>query len=684
MHSFTTHLRRLFVLAVLLGVATNAHAQRTVTVRLNTATLPDTLSPSGVIKVMGDVNEGAGGVAPYTLPDGNIISWTPSGDGESTLVVENVGGDYWETSFQIPNEATTQFKFHSIQAQADGVDGWEADPNPTIGPGTSDTTLTLHYFESNFEWHGESGDRGPYDWRPFESKEDSVAVLFRVAMNGAESNADGYDVTANAPAQIIGVRGDPATGVIDWGATNVHLERESTTANQPANRMYSGVAYFPASAAGSLQEYKFVIDGENFSGGNAWEEGDLAGNRSFTIPSEDTTLHWVFYGNTAPSPAVPVEGTVIFTVDLRPFEEIGLFDLAAGDTLWVFGSFNGWDGCPTLNPDDCLMQRVPGETQFEIAVPMSEFIGRQFAFKYFLDFNDETFTERWGSAPPDGWEEGHATGTDRFFNFAGDANQFLDLHFFNDITVDNVIPEGNTIDVHFTVDMNPAIDNQARPFDPATDSVYIRLTDPHWAFTQGVVGEGHPPTHSFLDDEDGDGIYTGTFTVSGPTYSGLTFRYVYGVEGDATDETGTGTTEPGRSRVHYIRPNQDGSWPSEYTLPDHVFNLAGPLPFETNPAFATAVEPVAGELPSRITLGQNYPNPFNPSTAFEYGLTSTEHVTVRVFDALGRVVATLVDEVQTASTYRVTFDANQLASGVYLYQLKTPSQVMSRTMVLVR
>ena len=63
---------------------------------------------------------------------------------------------------------------------------------------------------------------------------------------------------------------------------------------------------------------------------------------------------------------------MVFTVDLRAFETIGLFDRARGDTLWVYGSFNGWQDCPDLNPDLCLMTAVPGEDQFSATLLIQE------------------------------------------------------------------------------------------------------------------------------------------------------------------------------------------------------------------------------------------------------------------------------------------------------------------------
>jgi hypothetical protein len=76
-------------------------------------------------------------------------------------------------------------------------------------------------------------------------------------------------------------------------------------------------------------------------------------------------------------------------------------------------------------------------------------------------------------------------------------------------------------------------------------------------------------------------------------------------------------------------------------------------------------------IPARFALQQNYPNPFNPTTQIPYEIpVGTRHaVSLRVYDVLGREVATLVDEVKQPGTYAVKFDGSGLASGVYFYRL---------------
>ncbi len=75
--------------------------------------------------------------------------------------------------------------------------------------------------------------------------------------------------------------------------------------------------------------------------------------------------------------------------------------------------------------------------------------------------------------------------------------------------------------------------------------------------------------------------------------------------------------------------------------------------------------------PDKFELKQNYPNPFNPSTSIEYSLNKAAHVTLRVFDVLGRQVAVLADEYRQAGSYKVSYDAGRLSSGVYYYTLTT-------------
>ena len=75
-------------------------------------------------------------------------------------------------------------------------------------------------------------------------------------------------------------------------------------------------------------------------------------------------------------------------------------------------------------------------------------------------------------------------------------------------------------------------------------------------------------------------------------------------------------------------------------------------------------------IPKEFSLSQNYPNPFNPSTNIEFNIPARSFVLLRVFDIMGREVATLINQETPAGTYQVTFDASQLPGGVYFYRLQ--------------
>ncbi len=89
-------------------------------------------------------------------------------------------------------------------------------------------------------------------------------------------------------------------------------------------------------------------------------------------------------------------------------------------------------------------------------------------------------------------------------------------------------------------------------------------------------------------------------------------------------------------------------------------------------------------IPNEYALEQNYPNPFNPTTIINYQLPIGKYVTLKIYDVLGREVATLVDEFKEEGYYEVSFDASKLTSGVYFYRLQSGIFNSVRKMLLLR
>jgi hypothetical protein len=93
---------------------------------------------------------------------------------------------------------------------------------------------------------------------------------------------------------------------------------------------------------------------------------------------------------------------------------------------------------------------------------------------------------------------------------------------------------------------------------------------------------------------------------------------------------------------------------------------------------------VSVEIPNVYSLEQNYPNPFNPSTTIKYSIAEDGFVKLAIYNLLGEEVTTIVNSTQKAGKYEVTFNANNLATGVYIYRLETGSFTSSKKLMLMK
>jgi subtilisin family serine protease len=87
-------------------------------------------------------------------------------------------------------------------------------------------------------------------------------------------------------------------------------------------------------------------------------------------------------------------------------------------------------------------------------------------------------------------------------------------------------------------------------------------------------------------------------------------------------------------------------------------------------------------LPTEFNLSQNYPNPFNPATTISFALPSDNHISLKVYDILGKEVANLVDDYRSAGSYSVNFDASNLSSGIYVYKIQAGNFVDAKKLVI--
>lgn len=121
----------------------------------------------------------------------------------------------------------------------------------------------------------------------------------------------------------------------------------------------------------------------------------------------------------------------------------------------------------------------------------------------------------------------------------------------------------------------------------------------------------------------------------------------------------------------YGRLPDGGTWQLLNTITRGISNVPSGLTDELSGA-------------SEFVLYQNFPNPFNPSTSISYQIPNRSSVTLRVFNLLGIEVALLVNETQSAGSYKVEFNARNLSSGIYFYQLKVGSFIETKKLSLLK
>ena len=107
-------------------------------------------------------------------------------------------------------------------------------------------------------------------------------------------------------------------------------------------------------------------------------------------------------------------------------------------------------------------------------------------------------------------------------------------------------------------------------------------------------------------------------------------------------------------------------------------------PGKTNSEITSTEENEHAGIPKEYNLFQNYPNPFNPTTNINYSVPGRSYISLKVYNLLGQEVATLFEGMQLAGNYTVTFNAEELSSGVYLYQLRANDYISTKKLILLK
>jgi Zn-dependent metalloprotease len=224
---------------------------------------------------------------------------------------------------------------------------------------------------------------------------------------------------------------------------------------------------------------------------------------------------------------------------------------------------------------------------------------------------------------------------------------------------------------------------------------------------------GNAPKGSGLgtnDVDDGETILTSkTYDVTSMIQPVLRYFRWYSNDAGATPGTDYWTvqiSEDGGSNWEFLERTMesDASWKPKVFVLDEIVNLTADLKIMFTAADngeGSLVEAAVDDfeildinlslvgvedgaaLPLDLRLEQNYPNPFNPTTTISYSIPKTAAVRLSVFNGLGELVRTVVDRTQQAGRHSVAFDASDLPSGLYLYELRTGDTRLSRKMMLL-
>jgi hypothetical protein len=196
--------------------------------------------------------------------------------------------------------------------------------------------------------------------------------------------------------------------------------------------------------------------------------------------------------------------------------------------------------------------------------------------------------------------------------------------------------------------------------DSGIDSILVPGTEYYWGekFPTGYVVEARIP-FALLASKFKDNVFV--------PVEGYRIKLDIGVnDADATGER--------EGILTYSPIDQDMSW-ADVSLWSYTWigNLWNPVSVEKK-----------NNIVNTYSLAQNYPNPFNPTTKITYTLEKAGLVSLKIYDVLGRLVTTLVKEQQNSGLHMITFNASNLTSGIYFYQINSGSYSSTRKMMLIK
>jgi hypothetical protein len=570
-----------------------------------------------------------------TIP-GAFNNWLSEPPANTTKIMEDPDGDsIYSKTIQLTPSQQYEYKYN-IGLGWDGKDELQGQPNRSIIAPSVNTVLDPVWFNNEPMPSGAPAN-----------------VTFIVDMRLPAKQFP------NFPSRKVYVAGD----FTDWGSGAIEMTDTNNDSIYNVTRQINSA---------QLIKYKFIHSAGAASAGT-WEDNfpTPSQNRETWIIDGDQTIS-KFWNDQDPNIQL-ANGNIFFEVNMSVANELGVFNPNV-DSVQIRGGFNGWNDS---EPAKSLMNQDPANpNSWYLNVPfVQNVVGSTQFYKYFI--KNRPGGPQYSNT---GWEVYIGVPTtqsdrNRPIIFAGIPNQVAPVEFFEGIHTDWVIPVGTTVQATFNVNMTPALSNPV-PFNPTTDTVYWIPRQPifyavkrlPWNLEQRILK---------LTDPNNDMIYTGTLTLSGPSFNGFMYQYAYTSVAGFIQEEGS----QGNARVRFIGQTAPRKFISPWTMPQDVWTN-GEKPEEEGPL--TSVREIDGGLLKSFTLEQNYPNPFNPATNIRFTLPMSGIVNLSIYNLLGEKVKEVLNQEMVSGSYEVTFDGSKLSSGLYLYTIKTGNYTASKKMILMK
>lgn len=441
--------------------------------------------------------------------------------------------------------------------------------------------------------------------------------------------------------------GDTAT----WYGYMFKLEPSNTN-----DSIYTITVPFADSAAGKKIQYKFVIFKDRTGSTDSWESSD---NRVDSITADANQQLPLVYFNNKTTAGITV--TITFQADMSDLLNQGFNP--ATDSIEVRG-----DTYPlNWGPGSLLQQDLVDPTLFTAALQFTGTAGSTIQWKFHADPQSK-FTNT-------GWE----AGDNHSLKFpAADTAVGPQKPLFS---VGGLTTANDT--VYFRMDMAGAHERYHNTLITGLKSVWVGggvspLQWPsNWLFSDTVSNGKLIRLYDNGNAANGDSVAgdnVWSAIVIFPSGSVTPAEYKFSAVFDGVDTLNGGASyldnEAGFGLNHSI---------------SFILNGGKIYKFHTFGDQVTGIRQVnTTTIPKTYTMSQNYPNPFNPATKINYEIPKSGLVTLKVYNILGQEVATLFHGFQNTGKYIATFDASNLASGIYFYRLQAGSFNVTKKMILMK